>query len=808
MFCHNCGKELPEGAKFCSACGTPTAVPAQPEAAPIDLDAPVTEFMAPKEPQAAEEPQAPEDAPVEEPQTPAEPQGEAEPQVPEEPQASAEPQAEEPRMPEEPQAEEPRPAAPASVAGVPVPVSAPDQPPAKRRGRAVFVALGVVAVAAVAALVWLIAGMVGGGGGGKSAYAYLTEDGELMYLADLKEKTQALELTDEAGWSTDVYFSPDGKTVYFTDEDSTLYQIAVSELKKGGRPERIARDVTTFMLLDDGRLVYWEYENGGSKMSLYDGQESFRLVRDYFDYQFSADQKTLYYTEQDEADGTFTLYKMALAKDAKGEKLLKNAGWIYTEYDADVLVYSEDDGDGNTMTVYSCVPGGNKTKLAEDVYSISGVTVDGGKVSLYYWTEEVEERTLYDFVTDAKAEEDAATLEEGEPWGYPNWSDYEPFELWLAGDQVCYRTRGKDDRNPVDVSALLGEYGLTVADLADEEYWEALYWEIGNLATGDALERYQEAGEDYNQRYDKWYEAQNREAIRQELKESDYNRSSYSLYHYTEGGSGKAIATQVKNIYDPSAPGYGIFLYRKASLEGDKVADVADLSYYDEVYTFMNTGGGSGDEVWYQNVGGVESEIDLNDFTSVTQVMTISGKEAVLQVYDGSEEALLSYSIGEDALTFNSTILEGDDFVIPYMGTAESGKLYVFTDVVEDSGSKGYRSVGDFCLYQGGKLETIAKEVYGVYLLDGGGTAYAVTDVDSQYNQELAMLKDGKLSTINDEMSGTPIFVDKTQLLYISDGDLMLWDGKAERRIARDVELAWAGTREAYIEYDPTGMGV
>lgn len=811
MFCHNCGKELPEGAKFCSACGTPTAVPAQPEAAPIDLDAPVTEFMAPKEPQAAEEPQAPEDAPVEEPQTPAEPQGEAEPQVPEEPQASAEPQAEEPRMPEEPQAEEPRPAAPASVAGVPVPVSAPDQPPAKRRGRAVFVALGVVAVAAVAALVWLIAGMVGGGGGGKSAYAYLTEDGELMYLADLKEKTQALELTDEAGWSTDVYFSPDGKTVYFTDEDSTLYQIAVSELKKGGRPERIARDVTTFMLLDDGRLVYWEYENGGSKMSLYDGQESFRLVRDYFDYQFSADQKTLYYTEQDEADGTFTLYKMALAKDAKGEKLLKNAGWIYTEYDADVLVYSEDDGDGNTMTVYSCVPGGNKTKLAEDVYSISGVTVDGGKVSLYYWTEEVEERTLYDFVTDAKAEEDAATLEAGEP-EYPSWWDskYSLADIYISADGTPCFLAGDGTEYPIDVAEL--------QRICEERgyYWSSNLYELVDLcyamyANGDLdpfQESYDAAVEEYSAAYEKWYGAQSREGLRQELKESDYNRSSYSLYHYTEGGSGKAIATQVKNIYDPSAPGYGIFLYRKASLEGDKVADVADLSYYDEVYTFMNTGGGSGDEVWYQNVGGVESEIDLNDFTSVTQVMTISGKEAVLQVYDGSEEALLSYSIGEDALTFNSTILEGDDFVIPYMGTAESGKLYVFTDVVEDSGSKGYRSVGDFCLYQGGKLETIAKEVYGVYLLDGGGTAYAVTDVDSQYNQELAMLKDGKLSTINDEMSGTPIFVDKTQLLYISDGDLMLWDGKAERRIARDVELAWAGTREAYIEYDPTGMGV
>lgn len=806
MFCHNCGKELPEGAKFCSVCGTPTAAPAQPEAAPIDLDAPVTQFMAPKEPQAPAEPQGEvepqtpeEETPAAEvPQAPAEPQGEAEAQTPEEePQAPAEPQGEaEPQPPAESQPEVPVP-----TAEVPVPVSvggAPDQPPAKRRGKAVFVALGVVAVAAVAALIWLIVGMVGGGGGGKSAYAYLTEDGELMYLADLKEKTQALELTDEADWSSAVYFSPDGKTVYFTDADSTLYQIPTAELKKGGRAERIARDVSTFTLLNDGRLVYWEYEDGGNKLSLYDGQESFRLVRDYYDCQFSADQKTLYYTEQDEADGTFTLYKMAVTKDAKGEKLLKNAGWIYSEYDADVLVYSEDDGDGNTMTVYSCPPGGNKTKLAEDVYSISDVTVDGGKVSLYYWTEEVEERTLYDFVTDAKAGEDAEVLEQGEP-EYPSWyDDFYPEDLYEEAGTVYY-TNGRGERFPVDVSSLLYD-GRTVDDL--------YYYEVFDIAYDDAYARYEQASEEYSAAYEKWYGAQSREGLRQELKESDYNRSSYSLYHYTEGGSGKAIATQVKNIYDPSAPGYGIFLYRKASLEGDKVADVADLSYYGDVYTFINTGS-SGDEVWYQNVGGVESEIDLNDFASVTQVLALSGKEAVLRVYDGDEEALLSYSIGKDTLTFNSTILEGDDFVIPYAGMAESGKLYVFTDVVEGSEDNGYRSMGDFCLYQDGKLETIAKDIYGAAILDESGTTYAVTDVDSRNDStELAVLKDGKLSTVNDEISGTLVFLDKTQLLYVSDGDLMLWDGKEERRIARDVEFVWAASEEAYTGYDPTGMGV
>ena len=51
MFCKNCGKELPESAKFCSSCGTPVApAPEEPEgqhpaedAAPAPESAPVTE---------------------------------------------------------------------------------------------------------------------------------------------------------------------------------------------------------------------------------------------------------------------------------------------------------------------------------------------------------------------------------------------------------------------------------------------------------------------------------------------------------------------------------------------------------------------------------------------------------------------------------------------------------------------------------------------------------------------------------------------------------------------------------------------
>ena len=800
MFCHQCGKELPEGAKFCSACGAPTAAPAQPEAAPIDLDAPVSEFMAPKEPQTVEEPQAAEESGAQDKPWPEAPAPGAD--VPAEDVPAVESPAEAASAAQTPAAETSTAVIPRTAEGLAQtgPGVSPDQPPAKRRGKAGFVVLGAAAaavIAVIAAVVWLFSAVPGGGKGG---YAYLTEDGELMYLADLKEKTEALELTDEAGWSAGVSFSPDGKMVYFIDAESTLYQISTAELKKDGRPERVARDVSWFMLLDDGRLLYWEKD--GSGFSVYDGKESFRLVWDYLDYQLSADQKTLYYTQQDEVDGTLTLYKKALEKDAKGEKLLKNADWIYSSYDADPLVYVEEDGDGgdgNHLTVYSCAPGGSKTKLADGVYSVAGMTADGG---LYCWKQDVEERTLYDFVTDAKAKEDAAVLAQGEP-EYPSWQKYEVWDFEFS-DGTLYCIAYDGTKHPLDeaeVKKRAEAEGWGFYDSPDELV--AVCYSMYYYGDYDPLqEYYDKALEEYEAAFDKWYDAQSREERRQELKDTTYRQSSYSLYRYVDGES-ESIAAGAKSAYGPSAPGEGIFLYRKVDQKDGKVGDVADLSYYGEVYDLLNAEGGSGETTWYQNVGGVESELDLEDFTSVSHVIALSGKEAVLWVYDGSEEALLSYAIGRDALTFASTILEGDDFTIPYAGLAESGKLYLFTDVVEGSGGNGYRSVGDFCRYQGGKLETIAKEVYELYLLDGSGAMYAVTDVDGQYYQELAQLKDGRLSAITDEMSGAPIFLDKTQVLYVSDGDLMLWDGKQERRIARDVEQVWAGAEAAFTGYAP-----
>ena len=103
-----------------------------------------------------------------------------------------------------------------------------------------------------------------------------------------------------------------------------------------------------------------------------------------------------------------------------------------------------------------------------------------------------------------------------------------------------------------------------------------------------------------------------------------------------------------------------------------------------------------------------------------------------------------------------------------------------------------------------GKLETISKEVYGVIVLDESRTTYVITDIDRESNLELALLKDGELTSIIDEMSDNGcIFVDSTQILYTSDDDLYLWNGKESVRIARDVLRVWASAQESYSTYAP-----
>lgn len=860
MFCKNCGKQLPDEAKFCGNCGTPVTMPAAPwmpgpapEGAPDETVKLLTGAM--EETQA--ETAAPEETPVEAAPGEAEqPAAEAPAETPEE---SAPEAVENPAANQGPAPESQPEAAPAGMPRFDTPPTEPQAQgggaaPAKKKNKAIFAVIGLggaALIALVAVAIWMAVTLLGGGS--KAGCVYLNDDGELMYLPSLKEDAEAVEITDKADYSASVQFSQDGKTVYFMDADGTLYQADTAGLKKDGeKPDRIARNVSDYQVLDGGRVLYAEgndsdeYMTYNYKVSLYEDGQSSRLAKRCGDWAVSGDGKTLYYEEQDE-DGGNTLYKTALSRDGKEEKLLDGYDILYTAYDSETLVYGvqsegkvdEETGrvDGNTLTVYSAKPGEKGTELVSDVYAVLDVTAEGGKASFYYTKENVEQRSLYDFVTDTNADTDAAILEMGEPWDYPSWSSYEPYELWLEGDQVYYRTRGQDNRHPVDVTELLDEYGLTMADLADESIWAYFYYDIMYGPAWEAAdERYQEEYEDYRQRFDEWTMAAGRDLAREGLKKEQQSQTTYTLLCYA-GNKDETIVDNLKSPYPSRAE--NIFVYQKASaVDVKKVADVGEVletvvmdwyGGYNDLESIVKTalasgdsdigdgavyavqellysgedsgssGSGSGSQ-WYQNVGGRESELDLDEEDYLYSLYRVSDKEVVLHLYDGDEERLESYAIGADGLTLSDTIYEGELSVAGMAG--DKTALYLFTETETDD---NYNTLGDFCVYRDGKLETIIKEIYGAVMLDKSGDTYVVTDVDDGYYAELALLRDGKTVTIADEV-GDRVFLEGGQLLYVSDSDLYLWNGKESQRLARDVVCVWSGGEEGYRRYSPDGI--
>lgn len=789
MFCKNCGKQLPDSAKFCSGCGTPVT-PAAPPAPPDEAKV--------QKPEASSNNTAAEEISEVSSET-AEVPGEEAPKVFEAPTVVFEAptvfEAAETFAPPDPPEESAAPSAvPTAAEDIPAPVQ-------RHRGRLAVIGLGAVVVVVLAVVLFkLISGMIGGEKRAP-AFAYLNNKHELMYLSNLKKKTDAIEVTDEANDSARVQFTVDGKTMYFRDDSRTLYKIAVSDLKKDGRPERIARDVTGFTVLKTGNVLYTTDGSRGTELNCHNGKDDFRITRGYDSYQLSEDEKTVYYTVEDEDDGTLTLCKSALREGADQSELLDGATVIYTDFDADLLVYGEDkmsgnaayadDVDRNTLTIYSCKPGGEPTELVDDIYGIGGLKVDGGKVSFYYTTDELEQYTLYDLVSDPKQSADAAAT--AQELIRPDWySTYYPDKVYEENGAAYYQT-SQGEVFPVDTNELQASTGLPVAEL--------YYYDVYNIAYAHAQDRYNADMEEYNGKYDEWNAANNRNQIRESLKNERYIQHSGSIYHYTGSADSDPIATNIDwmNFVSSYSDGNGLFLYKKAvGVTGGKVCDVADLNYYGEVYNYLNSTGTGGE--WYQNAGGVESTFDLDEEVSVSSIYVLNGKEAVLYLSEDGDSWLDAYTVGDTALTFSGTVID-DEFSGLRRGTDTKGNdvLYFFTNLEEED----YGRTGDFNRYSGGKTEILAEGVYSVCILDDSGTMYAVTDWDRN-GAELSLLQGDKSTVINDEMDDKVlIFLDIKQVLYTADGDLYLWNGKESRRIAKNVEYVWANAQETYTVYSP-----
>ena len=286
--------------------------------------------------------------------------------------------------------------------------------------------------------------------------------------------------------------------------------------------------------------------------------------------------------------------------------------------------------------------------------------------------------------------------------------------------------------------------------------------------------------------------------MREYMKATTHDVTTYALCRY-EHGEKTTLAEGL--AYTPtSSVADGIYIYAKSEQEVSQVADLKDLAYADEVYNLM----GTAEREWYQNIGGVESPMKLDEDSEVDGLFVLNGSEAVLSLYEDGESILKAYTLNKNELTPGSTITD-EEYRGLSVGTWK-GKdvLYYFTDVDSDSSS------GELMRYGNGEQTSVAKDACQVTILADSGAVFKVED--QKYNNRkdisegsLYLMKDGKGTRITDEADLAEIaYLGANRVLYISDGDLRLWTGKDSEKLASDVNTFWvnnAAGSETYYCY-------
>lgn len=375
IVCPKCGKELPDGTKFCSKCGANLAELAA-QAAPQD---------------AAPQNAAPQDAAPQD----AAPQQAA-------PQQAAPQQA-------VPQQTAPQAAPQTAVAQQAAPQDGEAQEATNEKKKKIvkFAAIGVAALV----FLFLIISLFSGNKGGKH-YAIYLKDKELTY-STLKAKgswqiTEKLAKDSDIGTASlmgesDIYecvLSKDGKTIFFPDKkersdsgtnlfyrkvkskkdpvkvdssiavyyvndacnlvtyqktSSDLYQYKVKKEEK----EKIASEVSDFRVSDDGKRVVYRKDTG--EVYVWNGKESEKIDSDSSRVN-SVNGNVVYYTKDN------SLYKKSGSKDK--EKILSDVSRILYIYDSGEIYYVKADDNEKNLYYYN---GKESEKIAENYTSASAL---------------------------------------------------------------------------------------------------------------------------------------------------------------------------------------------------------------------------------------------------------------------------------------------------------------------------------------------------------------------------------------------------------------------------------------------------
>ena len=548
-------------------------------------------------------------------------------------------------------------------------------------------------------------------------------DGDYYFVNLSKLKPTEIDDAD-----TSFQITKDEKYLFFLGDidyvnDTESGTLYRKEIKSKDAAIEIDDDVTRFECSEDGKYVTYLTNDG--KLYQSNIKESEKVDNDIRTFFTTFNGKKVAYLDDDN-----NLYVKQYGKD-KEKVDSKVTNLYYADEKLKEFYYQRED-DLCKITV-----GKDRVKISSEA-EVVHVYENG---DCFYTKSDVKSVSLWDYVEDDMASKDK-DFEEPE---YPDYDDYYP-----------------------DYS----DYGYQNYDAYRAAYEEA------DL-------KYEEARDKYYELQDEWYEVENRNELRERLKESEIETTTYELYFYN-GSKSTKIASDIADVVEYSYE-KAVLLY--ALQKGDDVTKLKMSkieSYYDvedhvedadyEAEYYLVNEAKSAKTSLKSDIGNItisadgakifyladieEGEYDEDDNWTPSNGTLYEAKISGTKIKSEKKVAkdVNDYDVTEKNKLIYYTDYEDETYTMYYDGKkisddvdygfeSEKGDIYYYTDRDEDT------NLATLNIVKGGKGKTIANDVSSIRFTPKG-TLAVLHDFDSDDNEgTLSIYKGSKLKKVAEEVS-------------------------------------------------------